>query len=122
VQCKGGHARVRADSLRHGSGKEVVVQLEEFHVGKDANTVDASRQLVVVEIQLVQVAQTEKFVGERSRQLVKVQIEENQVGEPSNFCGDGRSEIAALHAPDSQVFEQTNLGWNGANEIVFLCG
>lgn len=61
MQSKGRHIEVGADRLGDSAGELVFVQLHELHVREDADAVDASRKLVVVDIQLRQLVQAEKF-------------------------------------------------------------
>jgi hypothetical protein len=67
------HGKV-ADGFGDGSGKEVVVNLQKFHVHKHANVVDAARHLIIVQIELRQGGETQEFRGQTARQLIKVKI------------------------------------------------
>jgi hypothetical protein len=57
-----------ADSVRDGPGKEVAIQLQEFHGVKHANLIDAARHLIVIQIKLRQRGETQEFGTQTARQ------------------------------------------------------
>lgn len=50
VECKGGEVDESSNLSWNGTGEIIIVNLQELHSPEHANIVDASRQLVVVDI------------------------------------------------------------------------
>ena len=97
------------------------MQLQKFHVRKDSNTIDAARQLVIVQVKLCQGTETEQFAGQAAGKLVEIKVEKDEVGQAGNLGRNGRTETTTFHAPDRQVVQETNLRRNSPDKVVFLC-
>lgn len=80
------------------ASKGIVMNLQKAQLGKVTETARTARQLVVVDIQMHQVAQTKELAGQAARQLVKVNVEKVQVGQHADLAGNLARQASALEA------------------------
>jgi hypothetical protein len=118
VQSKDCKLAALTKRLGDCASEAVSVNLEKLQLGKNSNATHTARELVVVQVELLQRSQTEQLSRQASRKCIKVEVDKDQFAQLSDFRRDSSSQSTTLHAKDTELIQETNFRRNSADQVV----